>query len=1459
MATSGTTGGGRGGRSSSTGRHGRRESVSPGRRETTYVVKKTVRDVGGASYPMLTRTNYAEWAVMMKVMLKARGLFAAVTTGPADEQEDQMAMEAILKAVPPELVTPLGSAEDATAKKAWDKIKTLRLGDDRVRKARAQQLRREYENISYCDGEAVEEFGMRLSGMVNQLAVLGDTISESEAVAKFLRVVPAKFAQVAISIETLLDFGDLTIEDVTGRLKAVEDRIDAAAGARSTLTGQVLLTQEEWEARARERKTGEGSSVPRSGGGGGARGKPRGKGKKKGGKARPNDTCHNCGKTGHWARDCKEPRRQEKAHLAREDEEEPALLMAEVCALSVEAEEAPRVRVELDETRAQVHLGREDDEVEQKWYLDSGASSHMTGNRNAFSELDIGYAGTVKFGDNSVVEVRGRGTVLFHCQTGEHRALTEVYYIPKLRSNIVSIGQLDERGCRVLIDDGVLRIHDRERKLLAKVNRSKNRLYVLDVRIARPVCLAARHNDEAWRWHARFGHLSFEALASMARQDMVRGLPLIEHVGELCDSCLAGKQRRLPFPKKANYRADDLLELVHGDLCGPITPATHGGRRFFLLLVDDCSRFMWLHLLSSKDEAAAAIKVFKALVEKETGKKLKVLRTDRGGEFTSIEFGQFCAEEGVERHLSAPYSPQQNGVVERRNQTVVGMARCMLKAKGMPAAFWGEAVSTAVFILNRAPTKSLKGKTPFEAWHGYKPDVSFLRTFGCVGHVKKTKPFLSKLEDRSSPMVLLGYEHGSKAYRMYDPEAHKVVLSRDVVFDEAASWKWEEQEEGGEIAAGSFSTFTIEYAEQCGVEVQEHSEQEEEEVPSPGAGSPVSAPGAHSPLPAGQENSAATGNVPSTPTPAPSPAGQGTHAATPGSSSSTASSASSIRFATPPLNVADHVDDSYEGEELRFRRVDNIIGDDTPPGFAERELEEELELHLGSAEEPPSFEAAEQEPQWRKAMLEEMAAIEENGTWKLVNPPIGCQPISLKWVYKVKRDEHGEIVRHKARLVARGFVQREGIDFKEVFAPVARMESVRMLLALAAAKDWQIHHMDVKSAFLNGELTEEIYVQQPPGFAVAGEEHKVLRLRKALYGLRQAPRAWNIKLDASLTSLGFTRSPSEHALYIKTTAHGRLIVGVYVDDLIITGSDQRDIDDFKGEMKTMFRMSDLGLLTYYLGIEVEQGRDAITLKQSAYARKLLERSGMTECKAYPTPMEEKIKLSKKSTAPKVDATEYRSLVGGLRYLVHTRPDIAFSVGYVSRFMEDPREDHLVAVKRLLRYVAGTIGHGLAYARGGETPKLMGYSDSDMAGDLDGRRSTAGIIFFLGSRPITWQSQKQEVVALSTCEAEYVAASMACCQGVWLGRLLRELTGEEAPAPALRVDNQSAISLAKNPVLHNRSKHIETKFHYIRHCVDGGRIRLEYVVTGRQLGDIFTKPLGRIRFLEMKTKIGVEEV
>jgi hypothetical protein len=348
--------------------------------------------------------------------------------------------------------------------------------------------------------------------------------------------------------------------------------------------------------------------------------------------------------------------------------------------------------------------------------------------------------------------------------------------------------------------------------------------------------------------------------------------------------------------------------------------------------------------------------------------------------------------------------------------------------------------------------------------------------------------------------------------------------------------------------------------------------------------------------------------------------------------------------------------------------------------------------------------------------------------------------------------------------VAKGYAQRHGVDYDEVFAPVARIETVRLLLALAAQSGWEVHHMDVKSAFLNGDLTETVFVQQPPGFSV-GSGGRVPKLKKALYGLKQAPRAWNAKLDKELVALGFEKSKLEHAVYRRSSKRSFLLVGVYVDDLVISGPSVNDIKQFKQEMQKKFSMSDLGLLSYYLGIEVKQSSKGITLCQSGYTAKILKSMGMFSCNPCATPMEVRLKLSKTKEGDVVETTAYRSIIGSLRYLVNTRPDIAYSVGVVSRYMEAPGKEHWAAVKHILRYLKGTIEYGCKYERGTDLkPFLMGFSDSDFAGDVEDMKSTTGVVYFLGKSLVTWASQKQKIATLSSCEAEYVVGAAAACKG-----------------------------------------------------------------------------------------------
>ena len=367
--------------------------------------------------------------------------------------------------------------------------------------------------------------------------------------------------------------------------------------------------------------------------------------------------------------------------------------------------------------------------------------------------------------------------------------------------------------------------------------------------------------------------------------------------------------------------------------------------------------------------------------------------------------------------------------------------------------------------------------------------------------------------------------------------------------------------------------------------------------------------------------------------------------------------------------------------------------------------------------------------------------------------PRDVEPISCKWVYKIKRRTDGLIERHKARLVARGFSQQYGLDYDETFSPVAKLTTVRVLLALAANKDWDLRQMDVKNAFFHGELDREIYMNQQMGFQSQGHPEYVCKMRKALYGLKQAPRAWYGKIAEFLTQSGYSITPADSSLFVKANGGKLAIVLVYVDDLIITGDDVEEIFRTKENLSVRFEMKELGQLKHFLGLEVDRTHEGIFLCQQKYAKDLLKKFGMLECKPISTPMEPNAKMCEHEGKDLKDATMYRQLVGSLLYLTFTRTDISYAVGVMSRYMQNPKKPHLEAVRRILRHVKGTIDYGLLYKKG-EDYKLVGYCDADYVGDHDTRRSTTGYVFMLGSRAISWCSKRQPTVSLSTMEVEY---------------------------------------------------------------------------------------------------------
>ncbi|KAE8666843.1 hypothetical protein F3Y22_tig00112490pilonHSYRG00048 [Hibiscus syriacus] len=1013
----------------------------------------------------------------------------------------------------------------------------------------------------------------------------GEKLDDVRIIEKILRSLDPKFEHIIVTIEETKDLEEMKIEQLQGSLQAYEEKHKK----KHEFTEQLLKLQlkDMHESQRNDRNQ---------------RGQGRGRGHGRGG-----------------SRECRAPNNkiEEKANYVEEKTDgKETLLLA---------------RKKTDGGQA------------NSWYLDSGASNHMCGRKDMFVELDESVSGNVSFGDDSAIAVKGRGNILIRLKDGRHQFISNVYYVPNMKSNILSLGQLVEKGYDIHINNYNLSIKDDKNNFIAKVPMSKNRMFLINIQNDVAKCLKACYKDASWLWHLRFGHLNFGGLELLSKKEMVKGLPHINHPDQLCEGCLVGKQFRKSFPKESETRAKKPLELIHTDVCGPIKP--------------------------SSLEVFEVFKKFKAAVERESGRKIKAMRSDRGGEFTSREFQEFCEANGIRRPMTVPRSPP---------------AKCLL-------------------------VKSISNKK-------------------CMG------------KDTARGM------EWKKAWH----------------FPLENLWKYSPYESQQELA---------------------------------------------------------------TPPTSPTSTTQGDSSP---SSSSSGSQSERVVQRTRSLR------DLYEVTE----RQDNLT------------------LFCLFADcEPVSFQEAVQEKKWRDAMDEEIKAIEKNDTWELTSLPKGHKAIGVKWVYKTKQNAKGEIERHKARLVAKGYSQKAGIDYDEVFAPVARLETIRLIISLAAQNKWKIQQMDVKSAFLNGVLEEELYIQQPSGYEVKGHEDKVLKLKKALYGLKQAPRAWNSRIDKYFQENGFNKCPYEHALYIKIKDEDILIVCLYVDDLIFTGSNPSMFNEFKDVMMKEFEMTDMGLMAYYLGIEVKQQNDGIFISQESYAKEILKKFKMENCKPISTPAEYGIKMTKHEEGESVDPTFFKSLVGSLRYLTCTRPDILHAVGLVSRYMESPTTTHFKAAKRILRYLKGTIDFGLFYSVSNDY-KLVGYSDSDWGGDIDNRRSTTGFVFFMGDIAFTWISKKQPIVTLSTCEAEYVAATSCVCHAIWLRNLLKEIGLIQEEPTKVCVDNKSAIALAKNPVFHDRTKHIDIRYHYIRECVARKDVEVEYVKSQDQVADIFTKPLTIEDFLRLRNLLGV---
>ena len=542
------------------------------------------------------------------------------------------------------------------------------MGAERVKEARLQTLMAEFDRLKMKNDDTIDIFAGKLAEITSKSASLGETIEEPKLVKKFLKSLPRKkYIHMVASLEQVLDLNTMSYEDIVGRLKAYEERI-AEEDEEDTHDDQEKLMYGD---TSQENHGGNYNSGRGRGRGGRSNWRGRGRGRvgstfqsqreaykqrQGGGGDLTHITCFSCDKQGHYASDC--PDKKLKLHEAVEGKDDDTHDADELMVHEV---------VYLNERKVNPTIFETNHDTEMIWYLDNGASNHMCGDRSFFLSLDETVTGKVRFGDDSRIDIRGKGSIRFVFDGGEKKILNNVYYIPWLRRNIISLGQATEAGCEVHMKNNELTLFDKYGDLMLRTTRTGSRLYKVFLSADRIQCLQISAASESTLWHARLGHVNIETLKLMARKELVTGLPETVIKTEACVSCLLGKQARKSFPQATAFRSAEPLDLIHGDLCGPISPPTPAQKRYILVLIDDNTRYMWTILLKEKGEAFEKFKNFKKLVEQETQNKIKVLRTDRGGEFTSHEFSNFCDKNGIKRHLTAPYTPQQNGVVERRN------------------------------------------------------------------------------------------------------------------------------------------------------------------------------------------------------------------------------------------------------------------------------------------------------------------------------------------------------------------------------------------------------------------------------------------------------------------------------------------------------------------------------------------------------------------------------------------------------------------------------------------------------------------------------------------------------------------------------------------------------------------------------------------------------------------------